>query len=320
MKKLLTLSAFVVAASSFAVTWTETEPNDTWLTPNTFSGVAAGDNITGVTTGSSLTLAGIGSADHFRINTAATALGVWRNRLTIDAPGHTGALVGRTTTSATSSTAIQSSSTLTTPARMNQWYSFGGVSTVDYKVTGVSTTTAGYSAVMTQDAVSVTSLGSVLAGLHSFGTLAAGTSDTEIFLLDINGNILQQNDDTAATGYDSKMQYNLVAGQTYYIGVGRFNTAGNLQTVLGAGNNDELGTYSSGSFFTGGGMLASGSNTAGNYLLDMDGVQVGSGTFVSNTDAYRVDFYSVQAVPEPTSMAALGLGALAMLRRRKSAK
>ena len=198
MKKLLTLSAFVVAASSFAVTWTETEANDTWLTPNTFSGVAAGDNITGVTTGSSITTAGIGSADHFRINTAVTAAGVWRNRLTIAAPGHIGALVGRTTTSATSSTAIQSSSTLTTPARYNQWYSFGGVSSVDYKVTGVATTTAGYSAVMSQDAVSVVDLGTVTAGLHNFATTAAGTSDTALFLMDSNGTIPQQNDHTAA--------------------------------------------------------------------------------------------------------------------------
>lgn len=317
MKKLLLLSALAIGpVASFATTWAESEPNDTWLTPNNFT-LAVGDDVTGTTTGTSLTVPGIGSADHFHLNVGAQAMAVYRNRMTLNAAGFTGSLLGRTTASATSSTSIGSTSTT---VRYNQWYSFGAAHAIDYKVTGVSTTAGiSYSSVYSQDTVTVTSLGTVTAGVHSIATLqATTTSDTEIFLLDMSGNVLEVNDETTATTTQSQFSYNFVAGQSYYVAVGRWNMAANV------GASDvgvlEAGDYTLSGYFTNSGMLASNNNSAGTYDLAVDGTSVATGAFVATTDAYRVDFYSVRAVPEPTSMAALGLGVAALARRRRSKK
>ncbi len=321
MKKLLLLSALAIGpVASFAVTWAETEANDTLLTANNFA-MSIGDNITGSATGSSTVTAGSNSADFFRVNMAAQAVGIYRNRLTLDNTGHSGALMGRTTSSATSSTTtIGVTSTLTQPSRYVQWYSFGTAHFMDYRVTGTTTTTAAYNSVLSQDMVTASVLAAQTPGMHLFATDVAGTSDTEIFLLDMAGNILQQNDDDASSTTDSSMQYNLVAGQQYILAVGRFNTAGGLQTVLGSGGNDELGSFAAGSYYHSGNLLGSSSNTAGTYDLRIDGTSVDTGAFVANTDHQAVRFYTFRAVPEPTSMVALGLGVAALARRRRSKK
>ncbi len=323
MKKLLLLSALAVGpAASFAVTWNETEANDTLFTPNSFS-LSVGDDVSGATTGSSTTTAGLGSADYFRLGFGAQTLAVYRNRMTLN-PGSTaptgngGTLVGRTTATTITASNIQLSSTATSPARFNQWYSFGVAHSIDYRVTGVATSTAAYSSVYSQDTVTVGSLGTISAGMHNFSTLAAGTADTEIVVLDMSGNILETNDDTSSATTDSEVDINLVAGQSYYIAVGRYNTAGNV-AANGVGVV-EPGDFTSGSYYLNANMLASSSNSSGTYDLAVDGTSVATGAFVANTDAFRVDFYTVRAVPEPTSMAALGLGVAALARRRRNKK
>ena len=142
--------------------------------------------------------------------------------------------------------------------------------------------------------------------------------DTEIYLLDLNGNTLEWNDQTTDAATDSAISYNFIAGQSYYIAVGRWNTAANV------GASDvgvlEPGEYTSSGYFTNGNMLASNSNTAGTYDLRLDGATVALGTYVAGSEAYDIKFYGVRAVPEPTSMAALGLGVAALARRRRSKK
>ena len=317
MKKLLTLSAFVVVASSSFAVFFETEPNDTYLTPNVFSGVVAGDIVSGTTTGSSSTTAGSASADYFRLNMAAQAQGIYKTQIALTSAtlAHSGVLVGRSTLNATTSATIQSSGTLTTPARMNQWYSFGSAETINYKVTGLATTTAAYEARISQTLITPTNLGTTTAGLHTFDLTS--TLDTEIYVMDLAGNVISMGDDDLATS-SSSTAATLIAGQSYYIAVGRYNLAGNAQSTLA---NSPTESFLSGSFFdSAGGFVASGGTSAGSYTLNMDATAVGSGAFVASTDNYRVDFYQVQAVPEPTSMVALGLGAAAMLRRRRSNK
>ncbi|MBL8059879.1 MAG: PEP-CTERM sorting domain-containing protein [Chthonomonas sp.] len=317
MKKLLLLSALAVGpAASFG--HFETEANDTWLTPNNIS-MAIGDVVQGTTSGTSLTVPGLGSADHFKLNFGAQAMGVYRNRMALDLAGFTGSLVGRTTTSATSSTSIQSMFSLAGGIqRMNQWYSFGAAHSVDYKVTGVSSTsTLTYTATHSQSAVSVTGLGTVSAGVHVIDTFEP-SMDTEIYLLDMNGNTLEWNDETTDAATDSAISYNFVAGQSYYIAVGRYNTAANV------GASDvgvvEAGEWLTASYFANGNMLATSSNTAGTYALRLDGANVANGAYVAGTEAYDIHFYGVRAVPEPGSMAALGLGLAALARRRRNKK
>lgn len=96
-----------------------------------------------------------------------------------------------------------------------------------------------------------------------------------------------------------------------------------------AANALTLGTW------IGGGTVTDGSNTS--IALGSDtavtGIEIGAGsgwagTFSGNADDVRVTFgtqpagvwnFKTEAVPEPATMAALGMGALALLRRRRKA-
>jgi hypothetical protein len=82
-----------MATSAFArPDFPEVEPNETKaqaLTNGAFT-LAAGDSVSGTTTGSSTTVAGAASADTFLIKTGALALGIYRHRLVLTTTGTTG--------------------------------------------------------------------------------------------------------------------------------------------------------------------------------------------------------------------------------------
>ena len=213
----------LVGPSVFAVDFPETEPNDTKATPNVRT-LAPGDTISGITTGTSTTLTGLTSADYFDVTTsAAPSAGIWRYRLAITSTiaGHTGSIRGLTQAAgvinATSDGTAQSTSTLSSPIRFNQWYANQGTSRITYRVTGVAATTAAYAATLTRDPVTPVIIpDTVSAGPVTISTLGLTTVDSDVWLYDANFNAIANfgNDDapTPDTSLQSSLTRNLAPG------------------------------------------------------------------------------------------------------------
>src|SRR5688572_19441521 len=91
MKQLLIIAGIALGCGALAIDYFELEPNDSKATANVVSGMAHGDRIIGNSTSAS----GAGF-DYYRVSTAPSALGIYRNRLIITSQtvGHTGTLRG----------------------------------------------------------------------------------------------------------------------------------------------------------------------------------------------------------------------------------
>ena len=121
MKHLVILAGAALMAVGSATDFPEVEANDTKAAANLFT-LAAGDAITGATTGASTITPGIGSADYFRVKTAPDALGIYQYRLVLTSAvaGHTGTIRGLSQTAGAVGTldnTVQTTSTTTTPPR-----------------------------------------------------------------------------------------------------------------------------------------------------------------------------------------------------------
>ena len=237
----LTVQAPPATLTASGGVYTEIEDNNNKTRANIIQAMNSGEAISGTTTGTSTTATGNGSADYFRVTTAAAPLGIYRHRLqitTTGTAGHSGTIRGlsQSSTGITAGTDVemQATSTATTPARFNQWYGFGKGETVFYRVNGGSGTTAPFSSTLSTDSVTPVALGTFAPGQIVLTTVGQGhTEDTEILVYDASLNPVPgyMNDDesVAEGGADtsrSRLVRNYDAG-TYYVAISTYNTANN---------------------------------------------------------------------------------------------
>lgn len=320
--RLLALAATMIAVPAFAQ-FTESEANDSKAAANIFTGLSAGSTITGNSTGSSTTVPGPDSADYFRVSTAASSLAVYQHRLTIESatPGHTGTIRGLTQTNGTinagTDSGVQTSSATTSPPRFNQWYGFGRAEELYYRVTGTASTTADYVATLSTTVITPTNLGSFQPGTINISTVGRTNADTSLIVLDGSFNPISgfSNDDepSPGTSLQSSLTRTFAAG-TYYLAISNFNLTNSQSSAPDDGYDDSSRLDFPDAIVN--------SSTTINVDLDF-GITDSLGTLevsALKTDPYQVLFYEFEVVPEPGTMAALGLGLAALARRKRARK
>lgn len=340
MKHLLALGGIAIGSGALAVDFFELEANDNKATANAVAGMAAGDRIIGNS------IAGTGTGlDYFRVSTATTSLGIYRYRLaltTSGTAGHTGSIRGLSQTAAPPDTlagvpwdgvvgtagatdaTVQSSSTATTPARYNQWYSFGRGEEIYYRVAGTASTTANYESTLERQQITPVDIGTYWAGLITMNWLGQGHStDTDMWVYDENFNAIRGygNDDEsllggtpgAGTTLQSWLARDFAEGR-YYIAVSNFQLAHNMASP----SDDDFRT---GSLLDFGGAIANSSTTANLNMAFTITDSLNSSLQVANTKlgAYDVNWFTFNVVPEPGTYISLGTGLalLALARRRR---
>ena len=134
----------------------------------------------------------------------------------------------------------------------------------------------------------VTNIG-VYNAANPFSFTTAGSDfDTEIALFDAKGKLIGMNDDVSPSNLTSALNFATLAGGTYYV------TATGYQAYFDNG-------------------IALGGFTEGNLKVNVNGSNVFTGAQVG--DALHT--FSFTVVPEPASIAAVGLGLALLVRRRK---
>ena len=249
----LSVAALTCASAAFATNTPEVEPNDTKAAANGPVVLLPGDTVSGTSTGTSTTVPGLASADHFLVKTAAAKTGIYRHRLVLtsstaghavtirglgqvgvaQAPWYPNQAIG---TPNTTDTAAQTGVTTTAPPRMVQWYGFGKEEQLYYRVTGTTATTAPYTATYERQLVTVGEVGVLNPGFITISTIGQGhTSDTDLWVYDGNLNAIAGwgNDDEAAaatsgvpgtlgTTLQSVLRREYAPG-TYYLAISNYN-------------------------------------------------------------------------------------------------
>lgn len=324
-----------LSASANAIVIPEIENNNTKATA-TVANMAVGDVLVGVSTGSSTTATGLATADYWRVNTGAQPIAIYRNRLTITtngAAGHTGTIrgLGQTATGPNSiGPGLPSGTSLdntlqtspTSPARFNQFYTFGHAASLYYRVTGGTATTAEYNATLTQDVVTPAPLGDFNPGSFTFtNTGLTSLQDTEVFLYDANLQPIAgaTNDDfldgTVVPGGGSTLNSLLtreLAAGVYYVAISNFNTADGQLSPADEGT-------ASGTYLDFAGVMANSSTTALAAIPFKVVHPDGTLNFTaSKPGAFDIWWGTFRVVPAPSAMALLGMGGLAAARRRRA--
>ena len=230
---LIVLGLVACAGSAFAVPFPEVEPNETKATATPAIGMVSGDTLTGITTGTSTTVAGAASADTFRIKTAARPLAIYRYQLSNSvAVGTLSATIRGLSQSAgvigTGDNSLGTATGTGVPAtpRVSQWYGFGKQEELYYRVTGAASSTA-YNATLSDTTVAPIVAGSTVTEGNILIARAAGnTTDTDFWVYDGNFNPIatfgQDDPISPATGLTRAF-----APGTYYLAISNFNLANN---------------------------------------------------------------------------------------------
>jgi len=292
-------------AALIAADFPEIEPNETKFDADANGAfvLGNGDSVSGTTTGATTTPADPTSVDVFRIKTAPAAQGIYRHRMTITTTGtagHVGTLRGLSSSAAGptlgTDIAVQTSSSTTTPARMNQWYGFGREEEVYYRVAGVAGTTEPYTSTHSVEAVVPTAFSTpVQSGDITIQHDAATNTayDRDMFLFDSNFNVISGIDDSDATALTAS----LTPG-TYYIAYGRYNTAAGTSS----GSSVIQGTFQVGNVLDFADIVASSSAVNGTASVNID-ITGASGTTSATGEvlsSYDVAWFSFE-VGEPTN-------------------
>lgn len=322
------------AMAQFGTGPAEVEPNDTKALADTNEGTwslpSALGTTAGVITGTSASSTGVG-VDYFHLRTAVQGgLAIYRNRLIIGSTPHSATIRGWSGQTGTTEATIQSSLGSTfTPARFNQWYSYGRASDLYYRVTGTTSTTT-YSIAYDLAVVTPKPAGSFLAGPITLTTVGQTTTDTELFLYNSSFTQIGQNDDQfTGGGLQSRIDITLAVG-TYYLAIGNSTTS---QSNLANGAAANGGNTAFNDAFLGGNRMEFVDGLLRNSTTAFLAGPGGAALNISITDgvtpvatpgdaqaALDMQWYTftVKPVPAPGAMALLGLGGLLVARRRRS--
>lgn len=333
------LVAGAAVSSAAMAQFSETEDNNTKAAANIIGPVVPGSTLTGTSTGTSTTTAGIASADYFRLDFGGGPLGIyrWTAELTSQTAGHTASIRGLSQTGAAAApwmpgmqvgtpqagtdAAPQSSLTVGT-TRVNAWYSFGRPHSMYYRVTGTTSTTAPYTATFSSSLVTPLNAGTFQPGAITINSNGQGhSSDTDFWVYDSNFNaIVGYGNDDASTnsggsvtsGSQAFMIRDFAPG-VYYLAISNFNLANNQASP--SDDNFRTGTILD---FPD---MALNSSTLTNVnvtftISDAFGNSVQ--TAATKVAAFDIVWAQFTVVPAPGAAALLGLGGLVAARRRRN--
>lgn len=304
---LLPASLLLVSSVASAVDYTEEEPNDAfppaYLTGNPIFN--PGDRLLGSVDGSAsdidsqyLRFAGTGAPGIYRYTfTLATNNAAADTALDLYDTSASGFYIARSDDTSTSVSA---------PAlRFDHLDLTGGTTAFGLDVYSFDDEVFNYNVTFSRQAVTPTALGSLngafsgtvvdtgaagnwytfTVGEGALSLATTGALDTEFVIYNSTGVAVAASDDTGTNPNASVTGVNLAAG-TYYLSLGQYNVLYDYNLTTG---------------------VPVGWNVAG---VGHGTTQAAQGTFGFNGT------FTPSAVPEPASMAALGFGALALLRRR----
>ncbi|MEI7576071.1 MAG: PEP-CTERM sorting domain-containing protein [Armatimonadota bacterium] len=316
--RIFTLLAGVFVLGSVAMAQlVETENNGTKATANSGS-IIPGGTITGTATGTDL--------DYFNVGLGSSAPAIYLNTFSLASTttGHTVSLRGLFTDNgglpiAGGDVSLQVGAVAESgTARINRFYTFGAATNISYRVSGTSATTAAYTTTWTQTAVTPTVIsGTFNPGAYTFKD--TGTAFAELWLYDANFNPVKGNLSDSTFSNAAQLNVNLGAG-TYYLFSG-FDRVANNQAIAADDFRAANDVYTSVTDSAGVLAQATGTQNANlNFSMASPGNSLLNLTRTNGSLKYTGSWSSFTVVPEPASMAVLGLGILGLARRRRSSK
>jgi len=310
------------ASTTQAANYAETEPNDSKATATVVSNLVSGDTLTGSNTGS-------GEQDYFRLTLAPSAAGIYRHRLTFPGVLNSGIIRGLNLSGGaigTTDVNFQLAAVPSGSGAINQFYTFGGASTIHYSVTGFSGFGGAYTAAFSSTAVSPQVVSTVFQPgtitLTSVGETGASQTDTEFWVYDSSFNALPGfGNDNASASVGSTLVREFAPG-IYYVAVSDRHLANDL--ISPADDNlrdgkvlDFPGVIAHGSTDPNSGVYASNLNTS---FRITDSATTTQSIPVTKTNPLDVNFVQFTVVPEPsTCVLFIVAGGMLALRKRRMA-